>query len=106
MRMERYWLNTKNLRYRFNNLEYGPARTDAENWLGAEDLGWFGSAELMNDYVRAQIIPALERAWRANPYLRFGQFVSRITETIPSDMFYLDDGQMRLTLESIAHEQS
>ena len=95
--MIRYWLNLKTLRQRFNDLEYGPAATDAERWIG-QPLGWFSDLETMNAYIRAEMIPALEAAWKSNPALRLGQLISAAT---PGDVFYVPDGELRDGLRDV-----
>lgn len=97
--MIRYWLNLKTLKYRFNDLEYGVARTDAENWLDAP-VGWFSSPEAMNAYIQAETLPVLTAAWKANPHMRLGQLVANAAG---GDPFYTPDGELRDQLATHAN---
>lgn len=94
----RYWLNLDTLKHRFNDMEYGHARIDAENWLG-EPLGWFETVERMNDYIAAQILPLLRKAWRSNPGLRLGQLIADASGT--SDPFFVTDGELLQGLKEL-----
>lgn len=99
--MIRYWINLKTLQHRINDLEYGYARTDAETWLGASDLGWFDSVEKMHAYVMAELLPVLEQAWASNPHCRLGQLISNALGAGPQDPYYVTDGELRDKLEAL-----
>lgn len=93
--MIRYWLNLETLRHRCNDMEWGPSKTDAQEWLEPEspgDLGWFTSAEAMQQYIAAEVLPMLEKAWANNPEWRLGQLIcNSIPKRLKNDPYYLSD---------------
>jgi hypothetical protein len=97
--MTRFWLNLSTLEHRINDLEYGPARTDAERWLGDTDLGWFDSVERMNEFIMTKMLPLLEAAWRANPHMRLGQLISNAAGAGVQDIYYIKDGKLMQGLD-------
>ncbi len=91
--MRRYWLNLRTLRWIKNDLDYLPAREHAEHTIG-KNIGWFESVDKLNEYLRAELIPVLEAAWKKNPQLRLGQLISNAAGA-DHDVFYVPDGEMR-----------
>jgi len=96
--MTRFWLNLKTLEHRINTADYAPARRDAIKWLGEEDLAWFSSMEELQTYVAAQLLPVLERAWKANPHWRFGQLIAN---AVKKDTYYVRDGDFIELLKAV-----